>query len=186
MNILAISGSLRKGSYNTAIIHALKKLESPRISIEIYEGLGKLPFFNADLDDHTLQRDNSPAEVIALRQKVSQADALIISTPEYAFQLPGVLKNGLDWLVSSSAIIDKPIIIITASTSGMGGNKAHESLTQLMNVISGKVVDNASLQVAKVNKKIDIYGKITDPELKNDLRKVLVELDNYLSESESQ
>jgi len=185
MNILAISGSLRKGSYNTAIVHALKKQESDRISIDIYEGLGKLPFFNADLDDHTLQRDNSPSEVKALRQKVTRADALLISTPEYAFQIPGVLKNGLDWLVSSSAIIDKPVIIITASTSGMGGNKAHESLTQLMNVISGKVVNNAGLQVAKVNKKIGTDGTVTDPELKNDLRKVLVELDNYLSAYES-
>jgi len=182
MNILAISGSLRKGSYNTALIHALKKLKSPRISIDIYEGLGKLPFFNADLDDHTLERDNSPAEVTALRQKVSQADALLISTPEYAFQIPGVLKNGLDWLVSSSVIIDKPVVIISASTSAMGGNKAHESLTQLMNVISGKVVDNAGLQVAKVNKKIGTDGTVTDPELKIDLRKVLVAIDQYLSE----
>ena len=180
MKVLAISGSLRKGSYNTALIKALKNLELENMSIEIYAELGVLPFFNADLDDHTLETDNSPASVIKLRSKVSQADALIISTPEYAFQLPGVLKNGLDWLVSSSAIVDKPIVIISASTSGMGGNKAYESLMNLMNVISGKIVTDSSFQVAKVNKKIDAQEEIIDVNLLKNLKDSLIELNKYI------
>ena len=162
MKILALSGSLRNGSYNTALLEAMKSLGPKNISIEIYKELGNLPFFNADLDNHTLEQDSSPATVIELRTNVSKADALIISTPEYAFQLPGVLKNALDWLVSSSAVVDKPVVIISASTSGMGANKAHESLTDLMGVISGKIVTGASLQVAKVNKKINAQGEVTD------------------------
>lgn len=184
MKILALSGSLREGSYNTAIIKALKKLETENISIEVYKELGALPFFNADLDNHTLEQDDSPALVRKLRKKVSQADALIISTPEYAFELPGVLKNGLDWLVSSSVIIDKPVVIISASTSGTGGEKAHKRLADLMNVISGKIVKDSSLQVAKVNKKIDAQGKVIDMNLLKDLQNVLIELEKYLINSE--
>jgi len=186
MKVLALSGSLRKGSYNTAIVNALKKMEPEDVAIEIYTQLGLLPFFNADFDNHTLEQDNSPALVIELRKKVSQADALIISTPEYAFQLPGVLKNGLDWLVSSSAIIDKPVVIISASTSGMGGEKAHLALTNLMNVISGKIIKNSSLQVAKVNKKIDLQGNIIDLKLLQDLQNIFIELDKYLINSQRQ
>ena len=180
MKVLALSGSLRNGSYNTALLEAMKNLESENISIEVYRELGNLPFFNADLDNHTLEQDSSPVAVIELRAKVSQADALIISTPEYAFQLPGVLKNALDWLVSSSAIVDKPVVIISASTSGMGANKAYESLTDLMGVISGRVVTDASLQVAKVNKKINAQGDILDTKLLKDLQESLIELKRYL------
>jgi len=186
MKVLAISGSLRKGSYNTALIEAIKNLELENMSIEIYTELGILPFFNADLDDHTLETDNSPASVIELRSKVSQADALIISTPEYAFQLPGVLKNGLDWLVSSSAIVDKPVVLISASTSGMGGNKAYESLINLMNVISGKIVTDSSFQVAKVNKKINAQGEIIDADLLKNLQNSLIELNKYIIDYKNQ
>ena len=169
MKVLALSGSLRKSSYNTALIKAMKNLKPENISLEIYKELGVLPFYNADLDNHTLEQDNSPVSVVDLRSKVSQADALIISTPEYAFQLPGVLKNGLDWLVSSSAIVDKPVVIISASTSGMGGNKAHDSLMNLITVISGKIVTGSSFQVAKVNKKINAQGEVIDINLLKDL-----------------
>ena len=163
MKILALSGSLRGNSYNTSIVKALQKFNS---NVEIYEDLGKLPLFNPDLDIHTLEEDNSPKSVVEFRAKVREADVFVISTPEYAHQIPGVLKNALDWLVSSDAIVAKPTVVISASTSAMGGDKAHAQLVALLKVISQNVLEDVSLIVSRVNKKIDDEGNIVDEGLR--------------------
>jgi NAD(P)H-dependent FMN reductase len=173
MQILALSGSLRANSYNTSIIKALQKLNS---NIEVYEELGTVPLFNPDLDIHTLEEDNSPKEVVKFRAKVREADVFIISTPEYAHQISGVLKNALDWLVSSDAIVAKSTVVISASTSAMGGDKAHAQLVSLLRVISQNVLEDASLVVSKVNKKIDEDGVVTDKNLMNELKNLLDKL----------
>jgi len=170
MKILALSGSLRTNSYNTAIIKALQRLDN---NVEIYEDLGKLPLFNPDLDIHTLEEDNSPKSVVEFRAKVREADVFVISTPEYAHQISGVLKNALDWLVSSDAIVAKPTVVISASTSAMGGDKAHAQLVALLKVISQNVLEDVSLIVSRVNKKIDKGGTIIDDVLINELNHLL-------------
>ncbi len=173
MKILALSGSLRANSYNTAIIKTLQHLDS---RVEVYEGLGNLPLFNSDLDNHTLEEDNSPPLVVDFRAKVREADVFIVSTPEYAHQIPGVLKNALDWLVSSDAIVAKPTVVISASTSAMGGDKAHAQLVALLKVISQNVLEEASLVVSKVNKKIDEDSVVVDKELLMNLKVLLNEI----------
>ena len=170
MKILAISGSLRTKSYNTSIIKALENIDT---SIEIYNDLGKLPFFNPDLDNHTLKVDNSPILVQELRKAIALSDAIIISTPEYAFEIPGVLKNALDWLVSSGEIVHKPVAIISASTSGMGGDKANIVLMNLVKVLTGNISKQLTLTVPMVNKKIDDSGKIIDKVLIEELHTLL-------------
>ena len=166
MKILALSGSLRANSYNTAIVKTLQKLNS---DVNVYEDLGTLPLFNPDLDIHSLEEDNSPKQVVDFRAKVREADVFIISTPEYAHQISGVLKNALDWLVSSDAIVAKPTVVISASTSAMGGDKAHAQLVALLKVISQNVLEKASLLVPRINKKIDEEGVITDEVLEKEL-----------------
>ena len=175
MKILALAGSLRANSYNTAIVKTLQKFNS---NVEIYEGLGELPLFNPDLDIHTLDEDTSPKEVLAFRAKIREADVFIISTPEYAHQIPGVLKNALDWLVSSDAIVAKPTVVISASTSAMGGDKAHAQLLALLKVISQNVLEDASLIVSRVNKKIDSNGTVIDKDLRKKLEDLLKKLVN--------
>ena len=177
MKILALSGSLRANSYNRAIVEALHKLDN---DIEVYENLGKLPLFNPDLDIHTLEEDNSPKEVVNFREKVRQSDIFVISTPEYAHQISGVLKNALDWLVLSDAIVAKRTVVISASTSTMGGDKAHSQLVALLSVISQNVLLDASLIVARVNKKIDEKGKVIDEELMGDLERLLFVIKNNI------
>jgi len=169
MKILALSGSLRKNSYNTSIIKFLASLST---DVEIYDGISQLPFFNPDIDNSTLENDTSPVAVQEFRKAVSEADAIIISTPEYAFEIPGVLKNALDWLVSSADIIDKNVVIISASTSDMGGDKANSVLCGLVKVLTGNIV-NTTLIVGRVNKKIDTVGQINDKKLINDLKNLL-------------
>ena len=170
MKILALSGSLRVNSYSTSLVKHLQTLSK---HVEVYNALGKLPLFNPDLNIHTLDEDNSPKSVVEFRAKVREADIFIISTPEYAHQIPGVLKNALDWLVSSDAIVAKPTVVISSSTSAMGGDKAHAQLVSLLKVISQNVLEDSSLIVAKVNKKIDKDGTIIDDALINELNHLL-------------
>jgi Predicted flavoprotein len=98
MRILAISGSLRAKSSSTSLVEAARLLAPPGVTVTVYDGLGSLPHFNPDLD---AEGSVPPAEVGQLRTQIGEADALIISTPEYAHGVPGSLKNALDWLVSS-------------------------------------------------------------------------------------
>ncbi len=175
MKILAISGSLREKSYNTAILHALKDIDS---NINIYKDLGKLPFFNPDIDNHTLQKDDSPQLIKELRKNIATHDAIIISTPEYAFEISGVLKNALDWLVSSTDIVNKPVAVISASTSAMGGDKANTVLVNLIKVLTGTINENLILTVPMVNKKINDKGMVTDKVLVHELKTILTELNS--------
>ncbi|WP_428027063.1 NADPH-dependent FMN reductase [Arcobacter sp.] len=173
MKILAISGSLREKSYNKAILQALKDMDS---SINIYEDLGNLPFFNPDINNHTLEKDDSPLLVQELRKNIAFSDAIIISTPEYAFEISGVLKNALDWLVSSAEIVNKPVAVISASTSAMGGDKANEVLVKLIKVLTGTINEKLILTVPKANRKIDDKGHIVDKVLLKELNILLNEL----------
>jgi len=103
VRVLAISGSLRAKSINTAVLLTAQSLAPADLTVTIYLGLGALPHFNPDLDTTT-----PPATDVALRAAVDSADALLICAPEYAHGVPGTLKNALDWLVSYPSFFNKP------------------------------------------------------------------------------
>ncbi len=170
MKLLLISASLRHGSYNTAIINYIAKYCAANlIEASIYDELAAIPAFSPDIDLHDLEDDASPQSVRTLRAAVKNVDALIISTPEYAFEIPGALKNALDWLISSGEFVDKPTMVISASTSAAGGESAHAVLTKLLGILSAKVVQDKPLCIDRVNKKIDENGNITDSALAEQL-----------------
>lgn len=171
MKLLLISGSLRQGSFNTAIINHIANSCGKNDSIKpcVYDGLAEIPPFSPDLDRHTLDNDDSPEAVKIFRAAIKDADALIISTPEYAFEIPGCLKNALDWLISSGELVDKPTTVISASTSYEGGSSANAVLTKLLGILSAKVMGDKPLCIDRVNKKIDENGKIIDKELADKL-----------------
>lgn len=110
--IIAISGSIRKNSINTKILLEIQKLAKNYFVLEIYD-ITTLPFFNPDLDNH-----NPPEQVLSFRNKIKQSDGVLICTPEYVFSIPGVLKNAIEWTVSSGEFNHKPTAVITASLSG--------------------------------------------------------------------
>ncbi len=110
MKILAISGSLRSGSSNTAVLRAAARLAPAGVDIALFEGIADLPFFNPDLDG-----DRLPAPVAAFRALIGAADGILISSPEYARGVAGVLKNALDWLVASFEFPNKPVALINTS-----------------------------------------------------------------------
>lgn len=135
------------------------------VSIELYSGVAKLPHFN-DADD-------VPEAVAAFRNKVRHADAVLICTPEYAFGVPGSLKNALDWTVSSGEFIDKPVGLITASSQG---EKGHAALLLILTAISSKIVADACLLISFVRSKLGNTGKIKDAHVARELEKALAAL----------
>jgi chromate reductase, NAD(P)H dehydrogenase (quinone) len=137
MNILAISGSLRATSLNTAVLQAAGRLAPPGVAIEIFEGIGNLPFFNSDLDG-----DRLPKEVAEFRTVIGKADGLLISSPEYARGVAGVMKNALDWLVGSFEFPNKPVALINTSPRA---THAVAALTVTLETMSARLVQDASI-----------------------------------------
>ncbi|SFE52520.1 NAD(P)H-dependent FMN reductase [Chitinophaga sp. CF118] len=169
-HILAISGSLRNTSSNTNIIKASAALAPADIKIALYEGLDKLPYFSPELDG---EDSIPPATVKDLREQLKNADAVLFCTPEYAFGVPGVLKNALDWIVSSGELYDKPTAVISASPLATGGDKANASLVQTLTVMSAIISAESKLLIPVVRTKIDAAGNITDKTLEGSLLQVI-------------
>lgn len=123
MHVLALSGSLRAASINSALCRAAARLAPAPMRVDVFDGIGALPLFNPDLEA------DPPAAVQALRHAVSRADALLIASPEYAHGISGVMKNALDWLVSHEGTVDKPIALVNTSP------RAHHALDALREVL---------------------------------------------------
>jgi chromate reductase, NAD(P)H dehydrogenase (quinone) len=138
--ILAISGSLRARSSNKTLLQAMKAVAPTRVTFTIFEGLGDLPHFNPDLDTD----DAVPVVVRDFRALVGQMDGLIISSPEYAHGIPGVLKNGLDWLVGSIEFPYKPVALINASARA---TYAYAALIEVLTTMSAQIIPGASLTI---------------------------------------
>jgi chromate reductase, NAD(P)H dehydrogenase (quinone) len=168
IKILAISGSLRKSSTNTGLVLACASMANENIQFTMYDGLGSLPHFNPDLDD-----ENAPEPVKELRRQLKEADGVLICTPEYANGVPGVLKNALDWIVSSGEFMYKPTAVISASPSQMGGEKAHASLLLTLTIMTAKIVEGGTLTIPFVTKKVNPEGEVTDPATAQSLRSLL-------------
>jgi len=137
MRILAISGSLRASSTNTALVRAIAALALENMEITIYDGLADLPHFSPDLDT-----DDPPASVRTLRTLLQAVDGVLICTPEYAFGVPGVLKNALDWLVSGVEIYGKPVALLNPSPQSLF---AHPQLIETLRVMNAMVIEEACL-----------------------------------------
>jgi len=141
VTILLVSGSLRGGSTNSALLRTAAELEIPGIALALYGGMGDLPHFNPD-DDDPSGADLHPA-VRELREQLRRSDAVLFSTPEYAGALPGSFKNLLDWTVGGPEMYGKPVAWVNASASPTRAAKAHESLETVLRTIHADVVSEA-------------------------------------------
>ena len=149
MRIITISGSLRARSANALLLRAIARVAPSGVEIVSYEGLGDLPHFNPDLDE---EDGEAPPAVRALRELLIAADAVLISSPEYAHGVPGSFKNLLDWLVSTGELVGKPVAVLNASPSG--GQHAQSAILETLRTMNWRVVDNASLITPFVKAKI--------------------------------
>jgi chromate reductase, NAD(P)H dehydrogenase (quinone) len=165
MRILAISGSLRARSVNSAVVEAAAKLAPPGMEVVVYQELGTLPHFNPDLE-----AEGPPAPAAALRRHISQSQGLLICSPEYARGVPGAMKNALDWLVGSVEFPDTPVALINASPRSTSAD-AHLRLT--LATMSARLVEAASITLPLLGKNLDADGIVADAALAGALRAAL-------------
>ncbi|MCC3471233.1 MULTISPECIES: NADPH-dependent FMN reductase [unclassified Microcoleus] len=164
IRILAISGSLRQASSNTALLEAALLLSPQNVEMKLYSGLGNLPHFNPDLEPM------EPFAVTDLRTQLRWSDGLLISSPEYAHGVPGVLKNALDWLVSGEEFVGKPIALFNASPRAV---HAQASLIEIVTTMAGRVVPEASITVSLLGKKLDAAQIVADSEMSSELQSAI-------------
>ena len=139
MKVLAISGSLREASYNTALARAATELVPAGVEVEVYDDLGLLPPYDEDLDG-----EDAPAVVTELRERIVDADALLFVTPEYNGSIPGVLKNAVDWASrpprGRAALWGKTAAVAGATTGQYGAIWAQQDLRRVLGIAGARVV----------------------------------------------
>jgi chromate reductase len=169
MRVLGISGSLRRDSHNRRLLRAAAALLPPGVELVELAGLKAVPPFDED-DEH----DPGPA-VVALREAIEEADAVLFATPEYNSSIPGVLKNAVDWASrpkAAPALLDKPAAVVGASLSMFGAVWAQAELRKVLAAAGARVVD-AELPIASADEAFDADGGLAERELVEQLRAVL-------------
>lgn len=156
--ILTISGSLRARSTSTTVLQAVAALAPPHVRVMRFEGLDTLPHFNPDLD----QDGATPPAVERFREEFRQADAVLISSPEYAHGVPGTLKNALDWLVSTPSTHCKPVGLLNPSPRSV---HAHASLAETLRTMAMTVVPEASIVLPVSGRELDAAAIVRDARL---------------------
>ncbi|MFB7600459.1 NADPH-dependent FMN reductase [Streptomyces sp. NPDC056160] len=160
LDVLALSGSLRRGSLNTALLREAERLV-PHLRFDHYDGLGALPHFNED------QEHPAPLAVTDLRRRVRDADAVLIATPEYNASIPGALKNGLDWLSRPAgddgpALALKPVAVVGASPGPFGTVRAQLALRQVLHKMNAHVVQQPEFLLFQAHQQFGEDGRLPD------------------------
>ena len=163
IKILGISGSLRTNSSATAILNVAAGLAPEQVEFTIYNGLAEIPAFN--------DSNEIPETVVAFIKLLSDVDGVFFVIPEYAFGVPGALKNALDWTVSSStAFPNKPVALITAAT---GGDKAHAAFLLTLKAISSKIPEGATLLLSFIRSKLNERNEVKDMATLDSIKRVI-------------
>jgi chromate reductase len=166
IKILGISGSLRSNSSASAILNVAAGLVPENVDFTIYTGLAEIPAFN--------DSNEIPQPVAHFINLLSDADGVFFCIPEYAFGVPGALKNALDWTVSSStAFPDKPVALITAAT---GGDKAHAAFLLTLRAMSSKIPEGATLLLSFIRSKLNEKNEVKDIATLDSIRTVIKSL----------
>ena len=156
--ILGFAGSLRKGSYNKALLHAAKELLPKNSKLETFD-LEGIPPFNQDLEN------TPPEKVKELKAKIRAADAILIASPEYNYSVSGVLKNAIDWAsrpYGDNAFEGKPVAVMSASIGMLGGSRAQYHLRQTFVFLNMHPINRPEVMVPSAADKIDQNGVVTD------------------------
>ena len=173
MRVLGISGSLRRGSHNTALLRAAVELLPPPARLELFEGLKEVPPYDADDDI-----DPAPDGAARFRDAIGGADAVLIATPEYNSSVPGQLKNAVDWAsrpFPDNVLRGKPVAVIGASTGLFGAVWAQAEMRKVLGSTGARVID-LELPVPAAPDALDAEGRLADPELRARLEEILAEL----------
>jgi chromate reductase, NAD(P)H dehydrogenase (quinone) len=170
VKVLGVSGSLRDGSHNTALLRAAAELLPDGVEFELWDGLKAVPPYDEDDDV-----EPAPAAVAALRDAIAGADAILFSTPEYNHSLPGQLKNALDWAsrpLATNALRDKPVAVVGASKGAFGAVWAQAELRKVLAATGGRVVDG-EVAVGHAHERFARDGALEDEGLRRQLAEVV-------------
>lgn len=167
MKVLAISGSLRAASINSALLRVAARLAPSDMDIAIFRGVGELPLFNPDLEACV------PPRVSALREAIAAADALLIASPEYAHGVTGAMKNLLDWLVSFEPFVHKQVAVFNASPRA---HHADDALRETLRTMSAVIVESASISIPLLGANLDEDAMAESPVISGAIREALAVL----------
>ncbi|WP_338815018.1 NADPH-dependent FMN reductase [Bernardetia sp. Wsw4-3y2] len=171
--VFIIIGSASDNSTNQKLIENFVNSTKDDLDCLVYNELKLLPHF-----DPLLSSQNSPKEIVEFREKIQNADAIVICTPEYVFSIPSGLKNAIEWCVSTTVFSNKPTGLITASANGQ---KAHEELQLIMKTVMAKFTDDTVLLIEGIKGKINEQGQITDSKTSEDLTLFINQFKNLLN-----
>ena len=169
IKVLAFAGSLRKGSYNKALIRAAVEVAPENVSIEVFD-LEGIPPFNQEFEA------NPPQRVKEFKDKIRNADALLIATPEYNYSVPGVLKNAIDCASrpkSGHPLEGKPVAIMSASTGRFGGARAQYHLRQTFIFLNMHPVNRPEVMLSDAPHNVDADGKVTNEQTRQLISQLL-------------
>lgn len=172
VNILGFAGSLRKDSYNKALLRAAVELTPKDARLEIFD-LEGIPVFNQDLEQ------SMPDKVREFKSKIKSADAILFVTPEYNYSIPGVLKNAIDWAsrpYGDNSFEGKPVAVMSASPGILGGARAQYHLRQVFVFLNVYPVNKPEVFVTSASQKFDEKGTLTDEKTKEVIKGLLVTL----------
>jgi NAD(P)H-dependent FMN reductase len=183
MRLLLVSGSLRDGSTNTAVLRTVQAIAPDAIDATRYDGMASLPHFNPDDD-----REGEPVHpaVADLRAAVAGADALLVCTPEYAGALPGALKNLLEWTVGDAGTYRKPVawLNVAGPAAPTGAADAHASLAKVLGYVGADVVDAACARIPVIRTAIGPGGVVDDPGIRENLARAVAALAAHVARAD--
>lgn len=182
LTVLGIAGSLRKDSYNRGLLRAAQGLAPESVTIETFEELDQIPLFNQD------DEQNPHPKVTELKQRIRNADAILIVTPEYNYSVPGVLKNAIDAAsrpYGDSAWNGKPVAIMGASVGTLGTARAQYHLRQMFVFLNMYAVNQPEVMLSNAHKHFDEHGNLTDETARKLIRQLLQELVNWTKKLQS-
>ncbi|MDZ7938021.1 MAG: NADPH-dependent FMN reductase [Rhodoferax sp.] len=177
MKVIAISGSLRAASINTALLRTAARVAPLGVQVQLCAVVGELPLFNPDLEAQV------PASVARLRAEVAAADALLIASPEYAHGVTGTIKNLLDWLVSFEPFVNKPVAVLNASPRA---HHADAALRETLRTMSAVIVEAASISLPLLGAHTTEAAMAESPAITQAIRDALVALQGAVTQQQSE
>ena len=172
ITILSFAGSLRKDSYNKALLRTAAELLPKEVELEIFDIEG-IPLYNQDLEYEM------PAKVKEFKTKIRAVDAILVATPEYNYSVPGVLKNAIDWASrppGDNSFDGKPVAVMSASTGMLGGARAQYHLRQVFVTLNMHPINKPEVIVPFAKDKFDENGQLKDDITRTRIRELLENL----------
>ncbi|ANH94671.1 MULTISPECIES: NAD(P)H-dependent oxidoreductase [unclassified Streptomyces] len=182
VRILALVGSLRAGSHNRQLAEAAAKLAPEGAEVQVFEGLGDVPFYNEDID----AEGSVPAAAAKLREAAQAADAFLLFSPEYNGTIPAVLKNAIDWLsrpYGAGAFGGKPVAVVGTALGQYGGVWAHDDTRKAVGIAGGKVIEDIKLSIPGSVTRFTEVHPADDTEVAAQLTEVVARLRGHADET---